>query len=90
MKIKEEYVLQNIVDKWVVIDTNGKSLNFNKILSLNDSGKFLWEKLENGADTDYLVKSLMDSFDVDKQLAQKDVEKFVSELKELGCLEDEK
>ena len=89
MKIKEEYILQNIADKWVVINTNAKSVNFNKILSLNNSGKFLWEQLETGAEAEDLVITLMEHFAIDKALAVADVEKFICELKDLECLDDE-
>ena len=90
MKIKDEYILQNIADKWIVINTNAKSVNFNKILSLNDSGKFLWEQLEAGVEIDDLINRLKDNFEIDEKLAQKDVERFVSELKKLECVDDEK
>lgn len=89
MKIKEEYILQNIADKWVVINTNAKSVNFNKILSLNESGKFLWEKLQAGTEAEDLVNNLKDHFEIDKDLAQKDVEKFICKLKDLECIDNE-
>ena len=89
MKIKEEYILQNIADKWVVINTNAKSNNFNKILSLNDSGKYLWEQLEKGVEVKDLVNGLIDYFKIDKDLAIKDVESFIFKLQELECIENE-
>ncbi len=89
MKIKEEYILQNIADKWVVINTNAKSVNFNKILFLNNSGRFLWEQLETGTEAGGLVDGLMKHFGIDKDLAEKDVEKFICELKDLECVDDE-
>lgn len=89
MKIKEEFILQNIADKWVVINTNAKSINFNKILSLNESGRFLWEQLENGAQFNELVDRLADRFGIDEALAQKDAESFIRKLRILECLDDE-
>ena len=87
MKIKEEYILQHIADKWIVIDTNGKSVNFNQILALNNSGKLLWEQLEAGAEVEDLVNGLIDHFGIDKELAEKDVEQFIRKLNELECIE---
>lgn len=89
MKVKEEYVLQNIAGKWIVIDTNARSVNFNKILALNSTGKILWDKLEKGSDYDALVDALIDAYEIDRKLAQDDVDKFINELKELECVEDE-
>ena len=87
MKIKEEYVLQNIADQWVVIDTNAKSVNFNKILALNSSGKVLWDKLEEGADENALANALVDHFGIDQETALKDVKQFIGELEKLECIE---
>lgn len=88
MKIKDEYILQNIADKWVVIDTNARSVNFNKIIALNNSGKVLWDSLEVGAEHVELVNALIDAFGIDKELAESDVQKFIIELKELECLDE--
>lgn len=88
MKIKEEYILQNIADQWVVIDTNTKSVNFNKILSLNESGCFLWKELEQGSDEEKMITALMNKFGIDEDLAKNDVKKFITELEKIGCLED--
>lgn len=89
MKIKEEYILQNIADQWLVIDTNGKSVNFNKILALNESGRYLWEQMEKETSREQLIPALMTQFDIDETIAQKDTDEFIRKLRELECLEDE-
>lgn len=89
MKIKEEYILQNIAGKWIVIDTNARSVNFNKLLALNETGKLLWEKLEQGADMEALVAALIDGFGVDAETARNDAAAFIRNLKELECIDDE-
>ena len=89
MKIKEAYVLQNIAGKWIVIDTDAKSVNFNKILALNEAGRCLWERLEKGAGSTELVSALTEGFQVDPLTAEKDVEKFIRQLRELECIDDE-
>lgn len=89
MKIKDEYVLQNIADRWVVIETNTRSVNFNKILSLNGSGRFLWEKLENGASQAELEAALVSEFGIDADRAKADAAAFVAKLEKLGCIDDE-
>ena len=89
MKLKEEYVLQRIADQWVVIDTNGRSVNFNRLLALNESGRFLWEQLETGADRAGLVSALSERFGIGQDRAAADVDAFLRKLKELECIEDE-
>lgn len=89
MKVKDEYVLENIAGTWMIMDTDSKSVNFNKILALNDTGKLLWETLEKGADQKELISVLIDHFGIDADQASNDVETFTKKLKELGCIEDE-
>ena len=89
MKLKEEYVLQKIAEQWVVIDTNGRSVNFNRLLALNESGRFLWEQLESGADEPGLISALTERFGIDRSRAAGDVDAFLTKLKELECIEDE-
>lgn len=89
MKIKDEYILQNIAGKWVVIDTNARSVNFNKLLTLNNTGKLLWDMLEEGAERDALVSALEKQYGIDRESAESDVDAFVLKLKELECLESE-
>ena len=89
MIIKNEYVLQIIADQCIVVDTNAKSVNFNKILALNESGKFLWKLLEEGGDRASLSSALAKNFGIDAGLAEKDADAFICKLEELGCLDYE-
>ena len=87
MKINEEYVLQNIADEWVVVNTNSKSINFNKIISLNGTARFLWEKLVTGSDEAGLADALVEEYGIDRELADSDVKTYIEKLIELGCIE---
>lgn len=89
MKIKENYILQNIADKWVVINVDSASVDFNRILALNETGRLLWEKLADGARADALADALTQQFGADPATAKQDTDRFIRELKELGCMDDE-
>ena len=88
MKLKEEYVLEKIANKWVVIDTNAKSINFNKMLVINDTGRFIFKKLEKDISKDELVNELIKYYDVEKQNAIKDIDNFIKEINKLGYLDE--
>jgi hypothetical protein len=45
MKLKEGFVLRDVAGSCVVVPT-GTDLNFNGMISLNDTGKVLWQRLE--------------------------------------------
>lgn len=89
MRIKEEYVLRSVADEWIVMNTNPESAHFNDIFALNDSAKFLWEKLAEGAEGSALVSAMAEQFDLDPAAAAVDADRFVRDMKDLGCFEDE-
>ena len=76
-KIGQTYFLQeddNIVD-------GGCRLVF-----LNSTGVFLWEKMEYCVTAEELVSALTSAFDVSESLAKQDVSAFLSFLSENGCI----
>ena len=87
MKIKENFVLRQLADTWVVLPLADKTIDFNGMITLNESGVLLWNALEKGADVDMLVKLLTAEYDVSAQRAQADAEEFVQKLHTAGCLD---
>ena len=86
MKIKNGYVLKQIAGNNIVVEIGG-SVSFNGMITLNDTGAFLWEKLEKGSEEEALVSALLDEYDVDAKKANKDVELFIKKLEGAGILE---
>ena len=77
MKIKEGFLLRNVAGSNVVVPVGEATLDFNGMMSLNDTGAFLFQKLMKGIDKDQLIEALMAEYDVDKEVAEKDVEEFI-------------
>lgn len=85
MKLKEGYIVRNVAGQIVVLPT-GDELDLNLMITLNETGKFLWNILENGATEDELVAAVLASYDVDEETAKSAVVSFVSKLNEHGFL----
>ena len=86
MKLKEGFILRSVAGETVVVPT-GNELNMNMMITLNGTGKFLWEHLTMGAEEAELVAALLQEYDVDKQTAEKHVALFVKKLTENGFFE---
>ena len=65
----------------------GEISNLNRMITLNGTGKFLWEKLAVGAEKDELVDALLAEYDVDRERAERSVTAFVEKLKDHGFLQ---
>ena len=87
MKIKNGFVLRQLADTWVVLPLLSRSVNFNGMLTLNETGAFLWHLLEKGSDTEALVRALCDEYEVTEETALADVETFLATLREADCVE---
>ncbi len=85
MKIKEGFILRTVAGETVALPSGGVT-NLDMMITLNDTGRFLWEKLAVGAERDELVEALLSEYDVDRARAEKSVDAFVARLKELDFL----
>ncbi len=87
MKIKEDFILRKVADSYVVVPVNKLTLNFNGIINLNETGAFLFELLQNGAEREELVFKMLEEYDVTPEKAEKDIDVFISKVKEADILE---
>lgn len=87
MKIKEGFVLKQVGDKHIVVPLHSRVVDFSSIIKLSDSGAFLWTQLESEQTTDTLLSAMLKEYDIDETTALKDIEKFISKLKEHDLVE---
>lgn len=86
MKIKEGFLLRKVAGQTVVLPC-GDALDLNLMITLNDTGAFLWEHLQTETSEEALVEALLGEYDVDRATAQKSVAAFVEKLNGHGFLE---
>lgn len=85
MKIKDGFLLRQVASQSVVLPS-GKELDLNMMITLNDTGAFLWEHLQTETDEDALVAALLGEYDVDENRARTCVRQFVEKLDANGFL----
>ena len=87
MRIKEGFVLRNMGGQAVVVSIGAASKVFNGMVKLNETGEFLWKQISEGAERDDLVQALLEKYEVDEELANKDVDHFIGMLEQPGIIE---
>ena len=85
MKIKDGFLLRSVAGQTVVLPT-GDELDLNLMITLNETGAFLWERLQAETDEMGLVSALLAEYDVDEDTAKKAVSGFVAKLADHGFL----
>lgn len=86
MKLKEGFVLRNIGDSTVVVPVGAQTVDFRCIITLNDTGAFLWQQLQEDKTEEALVEALLAEYEVDTAQAKVGVDAFVSALQEADLL----
>ncbi len=88
MKIVEGFRLRNVVGQSVVIGEGVSQINFNKLITLNESAAYLWQSVEGKEfDAEVLAGLLIEKYGIDEDLAMKDAEAVLSQWVEVGLVE---
>ena len=80
MKIKNGFMLRNIAGNNLIIGVAEAAGVLNGVVTLNETGVFLWNLLVKGCEIEELILALMDEYEVSEQVATADVNSFVNKL----------
>ena len=86
IKTKPGYQIRQVLDAYLILGKGKDTYAPRQIMSMNESGAFLWKLLENGATTDELVASMTQEYDVSAEVAARDVDKFLAQLREKALI----
>ncbi len=86
-KIKDGFVLRKIGPQIMAVPVGKLTSEIHGMIALSESGAVLWNLLLQGADKESLVTALLDEYEIDRQTAEKDTERFIESLTEQGALE---
>ena len=80
MKRIKEYIKRNIAGEIVLVPAGQTAEDFNGMITLTESGDFIWEHLEEARDFNHLVELILEEYDIDKETAAQDASAFLMQL----------
>ena len=86
MKLKDGFLMRQVAGQTVVLPS-GDELDLNMMITLNETGAFLWERMNEQTSEDALVAALRAEYDVNEETARNAVIAFVQKLNDNGFLE---
>jgi len=86
MKIKDGYMLRNVAGKYIVVPVGEETMDFNGIITTNETGAFLWKSLENEISQADLLKAFLNEYEIDEQIAAEDLSDFIKKLSDADLL----
>ncbi len=88
MKLKEGFLLRQVGGNHIVVPVGAQTVDFRCIITLNETGAVMWEKLKNGCTQADLVAALLAEYDVTEEIATADVAAFIEALREKKLLDE--
>ncbi len=89
MKIKKGFMLRNVGDKNIVVAVGKASLELNGLITLNETGAFIWKMLQHGCEYDDILKAILNEFDTNEETAKIGIDAFLEEVRTANLLETE-
>ena len=88
MKLKSGFILRQIAGENVIMPTGIDTINFNRLITLNESAAWLWENLlDKTFDENIIVHMLIEHYGIGQELAKKDAAQICNSWREIGILE---
>lgn len=87
MRLKEGLLSHEIMGETMLVPTGKVSEVFNGIVKGNETAGFLLKLLREDRTMEELVQAVLEEYDAEQEVVEKDVAKLLSDLQEAGLLE---
>ncbi|MEQ8174746.1 MAG: PqqD family protein [Syntrophomonadaceae bacterium] len=88
MKIKKDYLLREIAGVHIVVPVGERVIDFKGMMTLNDSGCFIWKCLSDNITYEQLLSSILDEYEIEEATARTDLDEFLNTARENGVLDE--
>ena len=68
MKIAKEFILRDIAGECVLVPTGATTHEFNGLITLSDTARFIWENLEKVDSFEELITAVLNEYEIDKEI----------------------
>ena len=73
----EDFICRNIAGEVILVPTGKAAQQLNGMVSLNETGAFLWECLKDDVTQERLCELLMEEYEVSRETALADIKEFI-------------
>lgn len=87
MKIAKEFILRDIAGDYVLVPTGATTQEFNGLITLTGTAKFIWENIEKVDSLEEMIEKILEEYEIDKETAVKDAVAFIGQLVQAGFVE---
>lgn len=82
----EKVAVRKVADAVLIVPVEQQSTDKSGIYTLNGTASFLWECLDGTRTVKDIISKMMTEFDVSEDVAQTDIEIFITDLLSVGAI----
>ncbi len=87
MKRIKEYIKRNIAGEIVLVPAGETAGEFNGMITLTESGEFIWDHIEETRDFNHLLELILAEYEVDRATAAQDASAFIMQMLQAGMIQ---
>mgnify|MGYP002606695302 FL=1 len=88
MRLKDDFILHNTGEDFVIIATGEATKNFNGIIKLNNMGGEIVELLATDISEEEIIKAIVEKYEVEYETAREDILNLLDSLRKAGVILD--
>lgn len=89
MKQSPDFLLRDVAGSVVLVPVGAATERFPGMITLNETGKLLWEALAAEQTPETLTQMLLEQYEVTREQAHADVDAFLKKLSAVGAVKAE-
>ena len=89
MRRNPDFLLRQVAGRQVIVPVGKAVSNFPGMITVNQTGAFLWECLETEQTLQTLVQAITETYEVSQEQAAQDAQAFLAKLRPTGALIEE-
>jgi hypothetical protein len=82
----EQIVCRRVAGETLLVPIQGELANMQKIFSLDPVAEYIWLQLDGEKNLEEIQEGILDTFDVKKEQAERDIYAFINELLDAGLV----
>lgn len=82
MGIKDNYILHQMNEEYVIIEVSDGSLEFSHVYYINETGAFIFKLLKQGLGKEDIIQQMAEEYDAPKEKLCSDYEAFLKMLQD--------
>jgi hypothetical protein len=88
MRLKDDFILHNTGEDFVIIATGEATKNFNGIIKLNNMGGEIVGLLTTDISEEEIIKAIVEKYEVEYEIAREDILNLLDSLRKAGVILD--